>query len=234
MAETRTITGIPGIKPSVLIGDEADWRKVVRSRAAADRAADMAGRRGNYWRPEGDRGDVSLENISKLLKTLGMQGARRHGITDITAQESGAGFSPIQRHVRDYGPEPTADDFSISHPLDQGRAQRALAIARDTPRDTLYQKYVGNEAQHRYGMSRGTQGFGLGLKGPGGIYGTPYERAGEEDHSKALARKLLEGRSVNRGDPADVLRRYGGGLRRDDPAPVNYRRQAPTFDRFNR
>jgi len=213
MAETRTITGIPGIKPSVwgtrnIVGEGAPYQQ------AALNAADMAG-----------RGDVSLENISKLLKTLAMQGARRQGITDITAQESGSGFSPIQRHVRDFGPRPTTD---------QGRAQRAMDIARETPMDTLYQR-AGGTTYGRGGMRprrtyRGTQGFGLGRRGPNEF----AQREGEQDHARALARKMLEGRSVNRGDPADVLRRYGGGLRRDDPTPVNYRSQAPTFDRFNR
>lgn len=200
MAETRTITGIPGIRP----GEVAHGIPGATSQDAALRADALVARHG--------QGGVSLENILRLLQTLSMQGARRKGITDITAQESGSGFSPIQRHVRDFGPRPTTDI---------GRAERAKIVARETPVDTLYQKAGGG---------RGTQGFGLGLRGPSDF----SQREGEQDHARALARKMLEGRSVNRGDPADVLRRYGGGLRRDDPAPVNYRRQAPTFDRFNR
>jgi hypothetical protein len=202
MAETRTITGIPGIRPSVIDRDDAGrqrggYEPHERSKRTASRVGP---------------GDISLENLSKLLATLSMQGARRQGITDITAQESGSGFSPIQRHVRDFGPEPTTD---------WRRKKRAMEIAKETPMDTLYQKA---------GAGRGTQGFGLGRRGPS----ESSQREGEQDHARALARKMLEGRSVNRGDPADVLRRYGGGLRRDDPAPVNYRSQAPTFDRFNR
>lgn len=229
MAETRTITGIPGIKPSVwgTARDQGDVFGAMRApyQQAGLHAAALAGRVPGGPGPnaypiiraadafsQAPRGGVSLENLSKLLATLSMQGARRQGITDITAQESGSGFSPIQRHVRDWGPEPR---------LAQEKGLRAADIARETPRDTLYQKAGGG---------RGTQGFGLGRRGPSDF----SQREGEQDHARALARKLLEGRSVNRGDPADVLRRYGGGLRRDDPAPGNYRSQAPTFDRFNR
>lgn len=263
MAETRTITGIPGIKPSVW-GTYRDLGEVSHGpgerwtyqgapyQQAALNAAALAGRvpGGHFFGnqahgPNADpidraedafsqvprqslyekhgipHGGVSLENLSKLLATLSMQGARRKGVTDITAQESGSGFSPIQRDVRDWGP-------------DYGRARRAIDIARETPRDTLYQR-AGGTSYGSGGMrpkrtDRGTQGFGLGRRGPSEF----SQREGEQDHARALARKMLEGRSVNRGDPADVLRRYGGGLRRDDPAPVNYRRQAPTFDRFNR
>ena len=227
MAETRTITGIPGLKPSYT-DNLSKWDRVVskpHQQAGLHAAAQAVGIPENRWQGHPSlrgreafieaghgQGGVSLENLSKLLATLSMQGARRQGITDITAQESGSGFSSIQRHVREFGP---------SGPTARARALRAMDIARETPMDTLYQKAGGG---------RGTQGFGLGRRGPG----EKFQREGEQDHVRALARKMLEGRSVNRGDPADVLRRYGGGLRRDDPTPVNYRSQAPTFDRFNR